>query len=156
MTEINQTPEQSVTEEKGPRGFAALTPERRRKIAAMGGRAVPKYKRTFRKNRQLAKVAGRKGGQNTPADKRSFSCNRALARAAGCLGGRATLPKKRAFARNRPLAKRAGLLGLARRAAKHPAVAQSSGDQPIIADPALQPTRDDFRIEPPASSERSE
>lgn len=92
------------------RGFAALSPERRKEIAAMGGRAVPKYKRTFRKNRALARSAGRKGGTNVPPEKRSF-CDRALARAAGCIGGKGAPRKKRAFARIAGLAQRAGSLG---------------------------------------------
>lgn len=96
------------------RGFASMTPERRKEIAAMGGRSVPKYKRTFRKNRALAKSAGRKGGANVPAAKRSF-CDRALARRAGCIGGKKSPAKKRPFARSRALAKRAGVLGRAAR-----------------------------------------
>jgi len=95
------------------RGFASMTAERRREIAAMGGRSVPKYKRTFRKNRALAKSAGRKGGANVPAEKRSFSCDRALAKRAGCNGGKKSPAKKRPFARSRALARRAGVLGRA-------------------------------------------
>lgn len=47
-----------------PRGFAAHSPERRREISAMGGRAVPAEKRSFN-NRELAVEAGRKGGAAT-------------------------------------------------------------------------------------------
>lgn len=97
------------------RGFASMTAERRREIAAMGGRSVPKYKRTFRKNRALAKSAGRKGGTNVPAQKRAFSCDHALARRAGCSGGKKSPAKKRAFCRIAGLAKRAGVLGRAAR-----------------------------------------
>ena len=44
------------------RGFAAMDPERRRQIASRGGASVPKEKRSFAKNRDLAADAGRKGG----------------------------------------------------------------------------------------------
>lgn len=47
------------------RGFASLTPERRKEIAAMGARAVPEEKRSFARNRDLARDAGRKGGQQS-------------------------------------------------------------------------------------------
>lgn len=45
------------------RGFASLSPERRKEIAAKGGAAVPAEKRSFSKNRKLAREAGRKGGE---------------------------------------------------------------------------------------------
>lgn len=44
------------------RGFAAMTPERRREIASLGGQAVPAEKRAF-SDRKLAKIAGRRGGK---------------------------------------------------------------------------------------------
>ncbi len=44
------------------RGFATLTPEKRREIARLGGSAVPDEKRAFSQNRDLARDAGRKGG----------------------------------------------------------------------------------------------
>lgn len=44
------------------RGFASMTPERRREIARQGGAAVPGEKRTFATNTDLAREAGRKGG----------------------------------------------------------------------------------------------
>lgn len=43
----------------------------RKKIAQMGGRAVPAHKRTFYTNRQQAKDAGRKGGQKARANERA-------------------------------------------------------------------------------------
>lgn len=143
-----------MTDDKETRGFAALTPERRREIAAMGGRAVPKYKRTFRKNRELAKAAGRKGGLNTPPEKRSFSCDRALARSAGCIGGRGVSPKKRAFARSKRLAKRAGCLGRTRRASRGDPTRQVTSDQPVIRDAPLQSVGDNTRTKPPTGRER--
>jgi len=42
-------------------GFAALSPEKRREIASLGGRAVPREKRSFSTNRDLASRAGRLG-----------------------------------------------------------------------------------------------
>ncbi len=50
---------------KKPRGFAALSPERRRAIAASGGAAVDPAKRSFSQNRDLAATAGRTGGQTS-------------------------------------------------------------------------------------------
>ena len=44
------------------RGFAAMDPERRREIARSGGASVPKEKRSFAMDRDLAAKAGRKGG----------------------------------------------------------------------------------------------
>jgi hypothetical protein len=43
---------------KKPRGLAALSPERRREIASMGGKGVPKDKRTFAVYRDVASRAG--------------------------------------------------------------------------------------------------
>lgn len=54
-----------MTTEKKLRGFAAMSPERRRAIAAKGGGAVPPEKRSFSKNRELSVSAGSKGGQAT-------------------------------------------------------------------------------------------
>lgn len=57
-----------MTEQK-LRGFARLSPEQRHEIASAGGRAVPKEKRSFSRNRQLAAIAGRKGGLQTSEKK---------------------------------------------------------------------------------------
>jgi general stress protein YciG len=54
---------------KAKRGFACMTPEKRRAIAAMGGAAVPAESRSFAANRALAAEAGRKGGLVGKADK---------------------------------------------------------------------------------------
>jgi general stress protein YciG len=55
-----------MTEEKQSRthlrGFASLTPERRREIASKGGKSVPAEKRAYSTNRELAATAGKKGG----------------------------------------------------------------------------------------------
>ena len=47
---------------KAKRGFACMTPERRKQIAAKGGAAVPNEKRSYSQNKALAIEAGRMGG----------------------------------------------------------------------------------------------
>lgn len=49
---------------KSKRGFAAMHPDLRRKIAAKGGAAIKPEKRSFYKDRDLAAEAGRKGGRS--------------------------------------------------------------------------------------------
>ena len=71
------------------RGFASMDPERRRQIAAKGGRSVPKEARGFSRNPELASEAGRKGGVSVPASERAFSHDRELAVSAGRKGGAA-------------------------------------------------------------------
>jgi general stress protein YciG len=51
-----------TTPTKSRRGFASMSPEKRREIAAKGGASVPSDKRSFAQNRDLAAAAGRKGG----------------------------------------------------------------------------------------------
>ena len=63
------------------RGFASLSPERLKEIAALGGRSVPSEKRSF-KNKTLAAAAGSRGGKNMPKERRSFAANPELAREA--------------------------------------------------------------------------
>ncbi|MDP1598972.1 general stress protein [Phenylobacterium sp.] len=53
-------------EPKKLRGFAKLSPERRREIAAKGGKSVEPQERAFSKNRELAASAGRVGGSVSP------------------------------------------------------------------------------------------
>lgn len=48
---------------KARKGFAAMSVERRREIARMGGAAVLAKNRSFAKDRDLASSAGRKGGE---------------------------------------------------------------------------------------------
>jgi general stress protein YciG len=50
-----------IVTEKKPRGFATLTPERRREVASMGGKAVAPEKRYY-SDRANASAAGVKGG----------------------------------------------------------------------------------------------
>ena len=77
------------------RGFASMDPERRRQIAAKGGRNVPKEARGFSRDHALAAEAGRKGGVSVPAEERAFSHDRALAAEAGRKGGAARRGKTR-------------------------------------------------------------
>ncbi len=76
---------------KSKRGFASMSPEKRREIAAKGGKAVPAEKRAF-SNPEIASKAGQKGGRSGEPKNRSFSRDPALASAAGAKGGAA--PKK--------------------------------------------------------------
>ena len=50
---------------KAKRGFAAMSPEKRREIARKGGAAVPNEKRSFSQSPDLAAKAGRKGGESS-------------------------------------------------------------------------------------------
>ena len=50
---------------KAKRGFAAMTPEKRREIARKGGASVPNEKRSFSQSPDLAAKAGRKGGETS-------------------------------------------------------------------------------------------
>ncbi|MGZ9099975.1 MAG: KGG domain-containing protein [Brevundimonas sp.] len=45
-----------------PRGFAAMSLEMRRAIAAKGGASVAPERRTFSRDSELARAAGQKGG----------------------------------------------------------------------------------------------
>jgi general stress protein YciG len=69
------------------RGFASMDPDRVRKIAAMGGRAVPNSKRSFSRNRALAAKAGRKGGKALKPEQRTFHQDREFAAECGRKGG---------------------------------------------------------------------
>lgn len=51
------------------RGFASMTPEKRREIASKGGKAVKPENRSFSTNNRLAIEAGRKGGSAAPKAK---------------------------------------------------------------------------------------
>jgi general stress protein YciG len=50
---------------KSKRGFAAMTPEQRRAISSLGGKAVKPENRMFSRDRVFASAMGRKGGLNT-------------------------------------------------------------------------------------------
>ena len=79
---------------KSRRGFASMSPERRREIASKGGSSVPKEKRSFAKDPKLASLAGRKGGQSVEPQNRSFSRDLGLAAAAGKKGGSVTKDRR--------------------------------------------------------------
>jgi general stress protein YciG len=79
--------EEATPKPKILRGFAVISPERRKEIASMGGKAVPAEKRTFSRDREKARQAGTNGGSNVPAEKRAFSTNKELAMEAGRKGG---------------------------------------------------------------------
>ena len=55
---------------KARRGFAAMSPEKRREIARKGGQSVKPENRAFAQNRDLAAEAGRKGGSQSPGKRR--------------------------------------------------------------------------------------
>lgn len=74
---------------KAKRGFASMSPEKQREIASKGGKSVPREKRSFFQNPELATKAGRKGGQSVDPAKRTFSRDRSLAVEAGSKGGNA-------------------------------------------------------------------
>lgn len=85
MSDDNQDPPRKST-----RGFASMDKEKQRAIARKGGTSVPKEKRSFSRNKQLAADAGRKGGQSVRPAMRSFSRNHELASEAGRKGGHAS------------------------------------------------------------------
>ena len=58
---MNDTP-------KAKRGLAAMSPEKRREIARLGGKAVPSDKRGFSNNPELARRAGAIGGKRERKD----------------------------------------------------------------------------------------
>lgn len=54
-----------------PRGFAAMSPERRKEISAMGGKALAPHLRSFAQNRDLASKAGALGGATSRGGRRT-------------------------------------------------------------------------------------
>lgn len=71
------------------RGFAAMSPERRRELASRGGKATPPEKRAFSRSPALAQSAGTKGGKAVPSAKRTYAKRPDIAQRAGTKGGRA-------------------------------------------------------------------
>lgn len=63
--------------------------------AKTGGAAVPAEKRSFSKDRELAREAGRKGGLKSRPQNRTFYTDRALAVKAGRAGGLASVAARR-------------------------------------------------------------
>jgi general stress protein YciG len=60
---VAAAPEEVVIKPKSKRGFASMTPERRREIAAKGGKSVPKTSRYFYQSHENASNAGKIGGK---------------------------------------------------------------------------------------------
>lgn len=93
MPEENEKP-------KSRKGLASMSPEKRRMIASMGGKSVPKEKRTFSRNRTVASEAGKKGGRTTRPETRTFAVYPELAAVAGRIGGSTSVSQKKLPDRN--------------------------------------------------------
>ncbi|MBM3609226.1 MAG: stress-induced protein [Alphaproteobacteria bacterium] len=89
---------------KSRRGFASMSPEKRRQIASLGGRSVAPENRSFSRDRTLAARAGSKGGQAVDADQRAYSKDRELAAESGRIGGKKA-QAKRSKAKKKPAKK---------------------------------------------------
>jgi len=63
MAAVIPATDEVIVKPKSKRGFASMTPERRREIAAKGGRNVPVTSRYFSQSHQNAAEAGRIGGK---------------------------------------------------------------------------------------------
>lgn len=85
---------------KSRKGLASLSPEKRRMIASMGGKSVPKEKRTFSRNRDVASAAGKKGGRTIRPETRTFAMYPELASLAGRIGGSTSVSQKKQPDRN--------------------------------------------------------
>lgn len=57
--------EEALPTRKRGRGFAGMTPERRREVAAKGGSSVKPHNRSFARDNALASRAGALGGQKS-------------------------------------------------------------------------------------------
>jgi general stress protein YciG len=57
---------------KKPKGFAAISAERRREIAAMGGKAAQRKGTAHKWDHDQAVAAGRKGGKAAQASGKAF------------------------------------------------------------------------------------
>lgn len=84
-----------IEKPKSKKGLASLSPERRRQIASMGGKSVPKEKRTFARNRDVASAAGKKGGRTIRPETRTFAVYPELASMAGRIGGSTAVSQKK-------------------------------------------------------------
>ena len=71
-----------------PRGFAAMSPEKQRQIASMGGKAAHAKGTAHEFDSVSARLAGRKGGQAAHAKGTAHQFTSTEARAAGRKGGR--------------------------------------------------------------------
>jgi len=78
-----------MSKKKSGRGFASMTPEQRRRIASMGGKAAHAAGTAHEFTPDAAAVAGRKGGLAAHAKGTAHTFTSEEARAAGLKGGRA-------------------------------------------------------------------
>ena len=78
---------------KKTRGFASMSPEKRREIATRGGKSVPGEKRAFAVDRTLAAAAGRKGGAVSPLADHISDGDKSLSTQDGWIGLRAKTAK---------------------------------------------------------------
>lgn len=62
-----------TTEGGSKRGFGAMDKELQRQISRKGGESVPPEQRSFSKNPELAREAGRKGGEHSRGGGRGSS-----------------------------------------------------------------------------------
>jgi general stress protein YciG len=62
--------EDAMDKPKSKRGFASMSPEKRREIASLGGKSIPAERRSFSRDPELAAAAGRKGGLARAAARR--------------------------------------------------------------------------------------
>jgi len=60
----HRTVEQNVEVTQKKRGFGGMSPEKRKMISAMGGKAVKPENRSFSQSKDLARTAGSKGGKH--------------------------------------------------------------------------------------------
>jgi general stress protein YciG len=91
---------EEIEKPKSRKGLASMSPEKRRLIASMGGKSVPKEKRTFSRNRDVASAAGKKGGRTARPETRPFVIYPELAAIAGRIGGSTSVSQKKLPERN--------------------------------------------------------
>jgi general stress protein YciG len=84
-----------IEKPKSKKGLASLSPERRRQIASMGGKSVPKEKRTFARDRDVASAAGKIGGRTIRPETRTFALYPDIASMAGRIGGSTSVSQKK-------------------------------------------------------------
>ena len=74
--------------EKKKRGFAAISPERRKEIASMGGKKAHALGKAHKFTSQEAAEAGRKGGLSTHSKKKEGTAEAAIFSTATSTEGR--------------------------------------------------------------------
>jgi general stress protein YciG len=71
-TNPTDSPDEQQPADK-PRGFAAMTPERQRELARLGGRAAHARGTAHEFSREEARIAGRRGGDAVAKDREYMS-----------------------------------------------------------------------------------